>query len=259
MVHRNTEIIDTIAFGLIGIAVVAVGFGSLGAAVSVPASPPPAAPVEAAVFDVDLMPLPVVNPITVPAEAAEAAPAEVVEPPPAGAAVATAPTIAETPAAPRAERPAPKPRAKPADRVARRKPASKRGKGKRKGKGKKRCTEAPDPLIVATSADRFTVDRAVIQRYTRNWSRLNELGWSKRHKDSNGKADGMQIGGIRCGSDPFDAGFRNGDVIHAVNGRAVKSIPQALLVYTAIHNDKIFEVDITRRGVRKTLRFRLTS
>jgi hypothetical protein len=122
---------------------------------------------------------------------------------------------------------------------------------------RKVCTQAADPGIVPRGEGAWTVQDEVIQRYTRHWNRLEDLGWSAPHRGPDGKSVGLRIGGIRCGSDPWDAGFRNGDVIHAVNGRAVRTLPQAVLVYGAIHGDRVFEVEITRRGERRVLRYRL--
>lgn len=123
----------------------------------------------------------------------------------------------------------------------------------------KRCDDPPDPGIVKRADASFTIDRAVVKRYTSDWSRLNELGWSERHEGADGKADGMRIGGVRCGSDLHDAGIRAGDVVHTVNGRKVTSIPQAILVYTAVRNDPVIEVVLsTRKGERKTLTYRFT-
>ncbi|MEQ1571845.1 MAG: hypothetical protein ABMA64_39830 [Myxococcota bacterium] len=118
----------------------------------------------------------------------------------------------------------------------------------------KPCEEPSDPAIRSTGDDRWTVDRDVLHRYTRDWSRLDELGWSKVHQ-ANGEADGFQLGGVRCGSDLWDAGLRSGDVVHAVNGRSVHSVPQAVLAYTALRGEDRFVVRVTRKGESRTLRY----
>lgn len=132
------------------------------------------------------------------------------------------------------------------------------GKAPSKGKAKaRRCPAPDDPGIVSTAPGRWIIRQSVVQRYTRDWSKLGELGWSKTHRREDGRADGLLIGGLSCGSDLHDAGFRSGDVIHTVNGRKVHSVPQAILAYTALHNDHDFTVEITRRGKRQTLRYQL--
>lgn len=135
--------------------------------------------------------------------------------------------------------------------------ATPKAKKKKPSGGRKPCTEAPDPLIRSLGGDSWEVRKGVVQRYTRDWSNLDDLGWSQPHDGPDGRGDGLQIGGIRCGSDVWDAGFRSGDVIHSVNGRSVKSIPQALLVYAAIHGADRFRVEITRKGEKRTLTYRL--
>ncbi|MEZ4241952.1 MAG: hypothetical protein R3F59_38540 [Myxococcota bacterium] len=119
------------------------------------------------------------------------------------------------------------------------------------------CQQAPDPLIRQLGDDRFSIADAVVERYTRDWSRLKDLGWSEVHRGADGKADGMRLGGIRCGSDPYDAGFRSGDVVHSINGRRVSSVPQAIAAYVALKGKRSFDVELTRGGVRRTVRFQL--
>lgn len=251
--------VDGLMFGLIGTAVVAAAIGTLS---SVPRAPvgaddAPAAPVRAAVYEVDVASLiPMLEAAVAEPEPADAEPERAPEPErspspspraePTPDAPVLATVVPEAPTAPiRRPRPAQHAVLRPQGTAA----ASPKPKHPK-------CTVAPDPSIVAAGADVYTVRRAVIRRYAGDWSKLDDLGWSSQHEDpATGKSDGMQIGGIKCGSDPYDAGFRSGDVIHSVNGRAVRSIPQALMVYLAIHDERAFEVEITRRGQRKTLRF----
>ena len=128
-----------------------------------------------------------------------------------------------------------------------------------KSKRQKRCAAQPDqPMISRTDSGSFAVDRDLVRSYARSPKRINQLGWSRPHKDDGGSKDGMLIGGVRCGSDLHQAGIRSGDVIHTVNGRKVKSYAQALLVYTAVRNDEVIVVELTRRGSRKTLRYRIS-
>jgi hypothetical protein len=120
-----------------------------------------------------------------------------------------------------------------------------------------RCTTPSDPAIAASGEGSWTVNRSVVHRYTRDWSRLGELGWSRVHEDPTGRADGFEIGGVRCGSDLWDAGVRNGDVVHSVNGRAVRSVTQAVWAYGALRGEDDLSVRITRKGESRVLRYRL--
>jgi hypothetical protein len=133
---------------------------------------------------------------------------------------------------------------------------TKQGTGKGRARGKK-CVEEPGADIVATAENKWTVQRDLLQSYTRNFARLDSLGWSKRHDGADGKADGMLIGGVKCNSDLHRAGIRSGDVVHSVNGRGVTSFVDAFFVYTKVRNDPVVRVEITRRGQRKLLVYRL--
>jgi hypothetical protein len=136
------------------------------------------------------------------------------------------------------------------------KPAS-AGKGTPgRAKGKP-CVDDPVPGIAANGDGRWIVHRDIVQIYTRSLQKLDELGWSKRHLSPDGKADGMQIGGVKCNSDLHRAGIRSGDVVHSVNGREVTSIPDALFVYARVRKDDIIRVELTRKGQRKTFVYRM--
>ncbi len=128
---------------------------------------------------------------------------------------------------------------------------------KKKKKKRKGCEADPNTLVTKTAGNRYTVDRAILKPYTRSWSALNDLGWSRQHDGADGRSDGMQIGGISCGNDLHDSGFRSGDVIHSVNGIAVRSIPEALMVYGRVKKDETLTVRITRRGNERVLTFKL--
>lgn len=122
---------------------------------------------------------------------------------------------------------------------------------------RERCAEPSGDEVVRTGDGSWTVHRDLIRRYSRDWTSLDELGWSKAHEGPDGRHDGMLIGGVRCGSDLHRVGIRAGDVVHAVNGREVKNLPQALLVYAAVRNDPLVSLEISRKGQRRTLTYRL--
>ena len=126
--------------------------------------------------------------------------------------------------------------------------------GKTKGK---RCEDDPVPGIAESGENKWIVQRDLVHTYTRNFAKLNDLGWSKRHLAADGDADGMQIGGVKCNSDLHRAGIRSGDIVHTVNGRDVTSILDALFVYAKVKNDNVIRVELTRRGERKTFVYRM--
>lgn len=124
-------------------------------------------------------------------------------------------------------------------------------------KKRKRSCETPNPGIDRLGSDRFEVDRSIVDAYAKKPATLSALGWVNRHDGASGKADGFQVGGIRCGNDLHAAGLRNGDVVHAVNGRPVRSIPEAIWAYTKLRKADEIEVEITRKGARRTLTFQM--
>lgn len=126
----------------------------------------------------------------------------------------------------------------------------------RRGK-KRKCLEA-DPRIVAKGADRFSVDRDLVDAYTSNLKTASKLAWVGWHRDDEGEIDGFRVKKIRCGSVLHQAGFRNGDVIHTVNGKPVTSIPQALSAYRKLRKKRILNVEVERKGATRKMRYRLS-
>ncbi len=124
-------------------------------------------------------------------------------------------------------------------------------------KGKKRKCGEPSPGIDKIAPANFSVERALLSSYASHPARLNALGWVAKHKNTEGKADGFRLGGIKCGTDLHEAGFRNGDIVHSVNGKAIHNVAQALLAYTTLKRSDLVDVDITRKGSSKTLTYHL--
>lgn len=121
----------------------------------------------------------------------------------------------------------------------------------------KLCKPKPIPEIRKLGKDRYRVQRTIIKSYTQDFARLNGLGWSRTHRSSDGKPDGMQVGGLKCNNDLFRAGVRSGDVIHDVNGHKIRNLVQALAVYARVRRARELKVRITRRGEPRTLVYRI--
>lgn len=73
----------------------------------------------------------------------------------------------------------------------------------------------------------------------------------------NGHSLGFKLYSIRAGSELASYGFRNGDVVRAVNGHSLLSPEAALQVYDLEKASRSFEVAIVRNGEDETLRFDL--
>ncbi len=111
--------------------------------------------------------------------------------------------------------------------------------------------QACDPAIEgirALSEGEYQVDKEVIDEYA-NLRRAQELvGWIDRYRDENGKFNGVQVGGIKCGSPLHLAGIRSGDVLHSVNGVEITGIPSALAAVRKLKRSDRVEIRITRSG-----------
>lgn len=135
-------------------------------------------------------------------------------------------------------------------------PRGKRAAKGRKGRNKK-CLE-PDPRIAAKGADKYSIDRDLVDAYTSDLKKAAKLAWVGWHRDAEGEIDGFRVKKIRCGSVLHQAGFRNGDVITSVNGKPVTSIPQALSAYRKLRRKRILNVELNRKGEARKLRYRLS-
>jgi len=124
-----------------------------------------------------------------------------------------------------------------------------------KSKKKRNCLE-DNPDIDRLDASTYSVDRDVLKYYRGHLKELNGLGWASTYKPT-GTSEGFIVRGIRCGNDLHEAGFRNGDVISAVNGKAVTTIPQAIAVYATQGGKDQITVSITRKGQKKSMTYHI--
>lgn len=68
------------------------------------------------------------------------------------------------------------------------------------------------------------------------------------HRGADGEVDGFRVSGIRRGSEADSCGFRNGDVIHAVNGHPLTSLEQVTQAHQALLDSDGYTITATRRG-----------
>ena len=123
------------------------------------------------------------------------------------------------------------------------KPSPKVAASAQKKSKKRPCGEASEG-IEKLSAANFAIERKLISSYATHPARLDALGWVSRHENNAGKADGFKLGGIQCGTDLHEAGFRNGDVVHSVNGKPIHNVAQALLAYAGLKKKNAVDVAI---------------
>jgi hypothetical protein len=123
---------------------------------------------------------------------------------------------------------------------------------------KRSCIEGDNPDIDEVGAGQYRVARALVDYYTddlKEAARLASVAW---HEDERGKVDGFRIRHIRCGSVLYEAGLRNGDVVHQVNGKPVRNIAQALVAYRKLRKKRRLWLDVTRKGEAVGLRYKLS-
>ena len=127
---------------------------------------------------------------------------------------------------------------------------------KKKKKGRKCVT--PSGQISETSTNSYDVEKVLIDSYVDDLTKASTLAWTTWHTDAEGEVDGFTVKRIRCGSPLHEAGFRNGDVVHEVNGREIDSIPAAMRAYRRLKRKDTLKVDLTRKdGSARQLRYEL--
>lgn len=121
----------------------------------------------------------------------------------------------------------------------------------------KRKCDPDDSRIRATGEAAWQVERALVQYYARHLGALNDLGYVVAHEDDQGRSEGLRVGGLRCNNVVQQAGIKNGDIVHSVNGRPVKSLAQAIWLYTTMKGKDEVVVEVLRKGVKREHRYQL--
>ncbi len=105
---------------------------------------------------------------------------------------------------------------------------------------------------------RFQVPRELVDYYSRNLAEAARLAAVSWHSGPGGEVDGFRLRRMSCANVLRQAGLRNGDVIHAINGREVTTIAQALKAYARLRGKRSLRLRVTRRdGSEVSLRYRL--
>lgn len=119
------------------------------------------------------------------------------------------------------------------------------------------CVE-PTGLIEDKGGGEYGVSKDLVDTYANDLGAASTLAWASWHEDAAGETDGFRVRRIRCGSPLHEAGFRNGDVVHSVNGKEITTIPDAMFAYQKVKRRDSLKVSITRKdGSRQKLRYEL--
>jgi len=130
-------------------------------------------------------------------------------------------------------------------------------KKKKRRRKRRKCLEGTDD-INPIGPNRYSVERDLVDYYARDLDELARLAWVSWHENEAGKVDGFLVRRVRCGSVLHEAGLRNGDVVHAVNGRQIRSLARAIPLWWQLRRRPIVHVRITRGDESMRLWYRLT-
>ncbi len=134
---------------------------------------------------------------------------------------------------------------------------SKRVRKKQRRRKRRKCLDGTDD-ITEVGHNRYAVERDLVDYYAKDLEALSRLARVKWHEDEAGKVDGFEVRRVRCGSVLYEAGLRNGDVVHAVNGRRIRSLARAIPLWWQIRRRPVVHVRITRGDDSMRLWYRLS-
>jgi general secretion pathway protein C len=83
---------------------------------------------------------------------------------------------------------------------------------------------------------------------------LSEVRIRPHFKD--GRADGLTITNMKAGSAFAKLGLRNGDIVHEIDGRDIKSPDDVLEVYTKLKSGSQVAIQISRGGVKRAINYK---
>jgi len=107
---------------------------------------------------------------------------------------------------------------------------------------------------VPVVSHRHQFTRAVIQQQMSDLPKLLTGALAVPHQ-MDGHPDGFLIQHIVPGSLYEQAGLKNGDVIHKVNGQEITMQKQGIALFKTLQNAQSIDLDITRSGVLQRLHF----
>jgi hypothetical protein len=122
---------------------------------------------------------------------------------------------------------------------------------------RRKCLDGTDD-ITELGHNRYAVERDLVDYYAKDLQALSRLARVKWHENEAGKVDGFEVRRVRCGSVLYEAGLRNGDVVHAVNGRRIRSLARAVPLWWQLRRRPVVHVRITRGDESMRLWYRLS-
>jgi len=96
----------------------------------------------------------------------------------------------------------------------------------------------------------WRINASLRDHYAKDFEALRTLASPRAHKDSAGQIDGYVLRLERYGL-AHQAGFRNGDVVHSVNGHELGAWSTVLAAYQKLRRKNELEVTLTRRNGKR--------
>lgn len=124
---------------------------------------------------------------------------------------------------------------------------------------KKRRCEEPTEDIQKIDDSTYDIARRLVDEYVSDLEKAQTLAYVAWHRNEEGKIDGFRIRRIKCGNVLDQAGFRNGDVVHSVNGKKIRTVFGAIAAYRRLKNKEHLKVDVTsEQGEARQMRYRIS-
>jgi len=108
----------------------------------------------------------------------------------------------------------------------------------------------------AAPRQHITLERSQIENAVKDMNSLMK-SVSIRPHTKNGKPDGLRLTRIQRNSIFNRMGLKRGDIIYGVDGENIESVDDALALYTKLKNASNVTLEIKRRGVPKTMIYRI--
>ena len=121
----------------------------------------------------------------------------------------------------------------------------------------KECLPASGQVL-ELAPNTYSVEKALIGEWTTDLEKAESLAYTAWHRGPDGERDGFRVRRIQCGNPLDEAGFRNGDVVHSVNGQEVTGMTDVFRVWRKVRKAEELEVTLSRKdGTKETLRYTL--
>lgn len=116
--------------------------------------------------------------------------------------------------------------------------------------------ESAEITVTCSEEGRCELSRTELDELLANPAKLSKQMRVLPHL-SGGKPEGFKLFGIRPMSLPSRLGFKNGDVLRAVNEVSIRKVDEALSVYTKVRRAETLTFSLLRRGEETTVEVKI--